>query len=208
MVKPMVRQAVFLQTTEVNGGADIHLQPMEDPTLEQVDAQKRLWLHGKPTLEQIPSRTYGSMERQTHSGASFLARFVSPSGIHSGVVSSSRTVPDGKDTCWSSSIKNCSPWEGSTLEKLHQEYLLWKESHAGAGRVWGVLPLRRKWQKWCDDLTPLLANVLFRRRRQRKVRSNVECREKRGVGRRSFKILGYFLISLCWFESSLISPWQ
>ncbi|GAB0187971.1 hypothetical protein GRJ2_001262400 [Grus japonensis] len=36
----MVRQAVPLQSMEVNGGAeaDIHLQPMEDPTPEQVEA--------------------------------------------------------------------------------------------------------------------------------------------------------------------------
>ena len=40
--KTMVRQAVPLQPMEVNGGADIHLQPVEDPTPEQVDAQRRL----------------------------------------------------------------------------------------------------------------------------------------------------------------------
>ncbi|GAB0180906.1 AN1-type zinc finger protein 5-like [Grus japonensis] len=34
----MVRQAVSLQPMEVHGGTDIHLQPMEDPTLEQVEA--------------------------------------------------------------------------------------------------------------------------------------------------------------------------
>ncbi|KAK4811189.1 hypothetical protein QYF61_019820 [Mycteria americana] len=33
----MVRQAVLLQPMEVTGGADIHLQPVEDPKLEQVD---------------------------------------------------------------------------------------------------------------------------------------------------------------------------
>ncbi|GAB0187181.1 AN1-type zinc finger protein 5-like [Grus japonensis] len=38
MVKTMVRQAVPLQPMEVHGGADIHLQPLEDPTLEQVEA--------------------------------------------------------------------------------------------------------------------------------------------------------------------------
>ncbi|GAB0185878.1 AN1-type zinc finger protein 5-like [Grus japonensis] len=38
MEKTMVRQAVPLQPMEVHGGADIHLQPMEDPTPEQVDA--------------------------------------------------------------------------------------------------------------------------------------------------------------------------
>ncbi|GAB0185880.1 acid sphingomyelinase-like phosphodiesterase 3b [Grus japonensis] len=35
MEKIMVRQAVALQPTEVHSGPDIHLQPMEDPTLEQ-----------------------------------------------------------------------------------------------------------------------------------------------------------------------------
>ena len=38
LVQPMVRQAVPLQPTEVNGGADLHLQPGEEPTPEQVDA--------------------------------------------------------------------------------------------------------------------------------------------------------------------------
>ena len=38
VVKTMVRQAVPLQPMEVHGGADIHLQPLEDPTLEQGDA--------------------------------------------------------------------------------------------------------------------------------------------------------------------------
>ena len=42
MLKTMVRQAVPLQPMEVHGGADIHLQPVEDPTPEQVDARRRL----------------------------------------------------------------------------------------------------------------------------------------------------------------------
>ncbi|GAB0196414.1 AN1-type zinc finger protein 5-like [Grus japonensis] len=37
MEKTMVRQAVHLQPMEVHGGADIHLQPVEDPMPEQVD---------------------------------------------------------------------------------------------------------------------------------------------------------------------------
>ena len=41
-LKTMVRQAVPLQPMEVHGGADIHLQPLEDPTPEQADAQRRL----------------------------------------------------------------------------------------------------------------------------------------------------------------------
>ncbi|PKU45313.1 protein pxr1-like [Limosa lapponica baueri] len=37
MVKTMVMQVVTLQPTEIHGGADIHLQPMEDPMPEDVD---------------------------------------------------------------------------------------------------------------------------------------------------------------------------
>ena len=33
----MVRQAVTLKAMEVHSGADIHLQPAEDPNPEQVD---------------------------------------------------------------------------------------------------------------------------------------------------------------------------
>ncbi|CAM9154447.1 unnamed protein product, partial [Bubo scandiacus] len=36
----MVRQAVPLQPMEVNSEADIHLQPVEDPTTEQVNVSK------------------------------------------------------------------------------------------------------------------------------------------------------------------------
>jgi len=38
VTKTMVRQAVALQSMEVHGGADIHLQSMEDPMLEQMYA--------------------------------------------------------------------------------------------------------------------------------------------------------------------------
>jgi len=40
--KTMVRQSVLLQPMKVHGEADIYLQLMEDPLLEQVDAQRRL----------------------------------------------------------------------------------------------------------------------------------------------------------------------
>ncbi|GAB0189819.1 AN1-type zinc finger protein 5-like [Grus japonensis] len=40
MEKTMVRQAVLLQAMEVHGGADIHLQPVQDPMPEQVEAPK------------------------------------------------------------------------------------------------------------------------------------------------------------------------
>jgi len=40
VVQIMVRQAVVLQPMKVCGGADIHLQPVENPTLEQVDVSQ------------------------------------------------------------------------------------------------------------------------------------------------------------------------
>jgi len=40
--KTVVRHTVSLQPMEVHKGADIHLQPMEDLTLEQVGAQNKL----------------------------------------------------------------------------------------------------------------------------------------------------------------------
>ncbi|GAB0180045.1 AN1-type zinc finger protein 5-like [Grus japonensis] len=66
MEKTMVRQAVALQPVEVHGGADIHLQPTEDPTLEQVDAPEG---GCDPPLEQAPGRTCGPVERGAHAGA-------------------------------------------------------------------------------------------------------------------------------------------
>ena len=42
---------------EVQGGAHLYLQPMEDPMPEQVDAQRRLWCDAKLILEQVPGRT-------------------------------------------------------------------------------------------------------------------------------------------------------
>ncbi|GAB0185353.1 AN1-type zinc finger protein 5-like [Grus japonensis] len=36
----MVKQTVPLQPMEDDGGADIHLQSVEDPTLQQVDTSK------------------------------------------------------------------------------------------------------------------------------------------------------------------------
>ncbi|GAB0186839.1 hypothetical protein GRJ2_001149200 [Grus japonensis] len=86
MEKTMVRQVVPLQPMEDDGGADIHLQPMEDPTPEQVDAKRRPC--GKPVLEQAPSRTCGPVERGAHARAVLLAGLVTPWGTHAEAVCS------------------------------------------------------------------------------------------------------------------------
>ncbi|GAB0183427.1 hypothetical protein GRJ2_000808000 [Grus japonensis] len=99
----MMRQAVPLQPMEVNGGADIHLQPMEDFTLEQVEAPEggcdpvgsphwsRL-LAGRvapwreePTLEQVCGRTCDPVGDPTlEQSAPEGLRFVE--GTHAGAV--------------------------------------------------------------------------------------------------------------------------
>ncbi|GAB0204530.1 acid sphingomyelinase-like phosphodiesterase 3b [Grus japonensis] len=73
MVKTMVRQAVPLQPMEVHSGADIHLQPVEDPTPEQVET---------------PEGACGPMERGAHAGAGLLAGLVTLWRTHAGSVCS------------------------------------------------------------------------------------------------------------------------
>jgi len=43
VVKTMVRHAVPLQPMEVHGGADLHMEPREDPTTEKVDAPEECY---------------------------------------------------------------------------------------------------------------------------------------------------------------------
>ncbi|KAK4827851.1 hypothetical protein QYF61_022001 [Mycteria americana] len=58
---------------EVHSRADIHLQPVEDPTLQQVDmSQGKLQPMEDPMQKQAPGRSC-SLWRRVHAGASFLA---------------------------------------------------------------------------------------------------------------------------------------
>jgi len=81
----MARQVVTLQPMEVQGGADIHLQPMEG-TLGQSRCMPEgsCEPHGEPALEQGPDRTCGPVEREAHSGAGLLAGLVTPLETHVG----------------------------------------------------------------------------------------------------------------------------
>ncbi|GAB0204055.1 AN1-type zinc finger protein 5-like [Grus japonensis] len=105
MAKTMVRQAVPLQPMKVDGGADIHLQPMEDPTLEQVETPEG-------GCDPVGSPCWSK----------FLAGPVDPW----------REEPILEQVCWQNRggptleqfVKNCSPWEGLTLEKFVEDCLL------------------------------------------------------------------------------------
>ncbi|CAN0302372.1 unnamed protein product, partial [Bubo scandiacus] len=129
----MVRQAVPLKPMEVYGRADIHLQPVEDPTPEQVDVPKGgcdpirslCWsrLLAGPvipwreefTLEQAPGRTYD------------------PPGdpLWSSLFLKDCTLSKGPTL--EQFVKKGSPWEGLTLEKFMENCLQWEGPHAGAG---------------------------------------------------------------------------
>jgi len=95
----MVRQAVPLQPMEAYGVADLHLQPMEDATSEQGDAQEAVnpW--------------------RAHAGAGFCQDLWtrgerSPSWSRF----AGRVCDPVRDPRWSSLfLKDCSPWEGPIL---------------------------------------------------------------------------------------------
>ena len=83
----MVRQAVPLQPMEINSGAAIHLQPVEDLMPEQVDVPKG----GSDTTGSLlwSELLGGPVEREAHAGAGFLAGLVSVCvGAHAGAVCS------------------------------------------------------------------------------------------------------------------------
>ena len=101
MEKTMVRQAVPLQPMEDDSGADIHLQPVEDPTPEQVDAPKE----GRGPVGSLRwSRLLaGPVETGAHTGGGFLSGLVTLWGTHTGVVCSPRTASRGRQPRWSNS---------------------------------------------------------------------------------------------------------
>ena len=72
-----------MQLVEVNGGADTHLQPMEDPTLEQVNVPEGSC---EPMLEQVlwqdlwegPTQKQKSMRRKEQQKRDELATTPTP----------------------------------------------------------------------------------------------------------------------------------
>jgi len=112
VVKTMVSQAVPLQPMEINSGADIHLQCVDDCTQDQVDVAERDCdivesLHWSRSLEG-PVDPW--KERSPHS-----SRFAG------------RTCDLLEDPCWSILfLKDCTPWKGPTPEQLMKNCSLWE----------------------------------------------------------------------------------
>ncbi|OPJ71307.1 hypothetical protein AV530_018619 [Patagioenas fasciata monilis] len=88
MVKTMIKQVVLLQPTEVHSGVDIHLQPVEDLMLEQMDEPE-----GGCDAMESPcwNRLLAGpidLRRGAHGEAHFLVGLVTPQDIHSAAVCS------------------------------------------------------------------------------------------------------------------------
>jgi len=118
VMKTMVRQVVPLQPMELHSGADIHLQPMEDPMLEQMDAPKGgCDPVGNPCWSRLlPGPVDPWREEPT------LEQVCCQDLLYVG------------DQRWSSLfLKDCTLWEGPTLEQFMENCSLWEGPHAGAG---------------------------------------------------------------------------
>ena len=96
----MVRQVVPLQPMEVHGGADIHLQPMEDPTLEQVDVPEGSCdPMESPCWSRLLSAAVAPW-RGAHAGAGLLAGPVTPwEGPHTGAEEEHEEEGAAETTC-------------------------------------------------------------------------------------------------------------
>lgn len=83
-------------------------------------------------------------------------------------------------------MKNCSPWEGLTLERFVENCPLWEGPLSG-GRG-EVLPLLSKWQQ-CDKLTttPFTALCATGKRRER-IRNRVKPGQMGEMGQGIFKV--------------------
>ncbi|PKU39986.1 hypothetical protein llap_9707 [Limosa lapponica baueri] len=158
----MVRQAAPLQPIKVNGGAEVHLQPLADPMPEQEG--------GCGLLESLRwSRLLTGAVNQWREGLT-LEQSV-PEGLH--------TV---QGPTMEQFLKSYSLWEGLTLEKFMEHCLPWEGPYAGVGEK---NKEERPAETVCDELTATLIphpSVPLEGRRQRKSGVKLSPGRKEGWG--------------------------
>lgn len=96
-------------------------------------------------------------------------------------------------------MKNYRQWEGLTVKKSVEDYVLWEGPHSGAGKVWVVR--RKKWQiqpvvNWPQPPLPLRSWG----GESRELGSKVEPRKNSGVWGRCIKIYCSLISSLSYFD--------
>lgn len=193
---------------------------MEDSTLEQVNAWRKMWPHGKPTLEESSGSTCGAMDR-AHAGAGLMAGLVTPRGTHIGTVCS-----EGLHLMERTHLGLGSgelQLTGRThIREVHEELSpvggipCWSK-----GSVWAVLPQGKKKQQkltvWVIDLSLHFSSHCTPRREEvEKISCEVKPGKEVGVGE---YVLRFAFIShyptLIWlainqtnfYESHLFYPW-
>ena len=113
-------------------------------TVEQVDAQRKLWLCGEFAVERAPGRTCGPTERRSHVGSGFLAGLVTPQGTYAGAVCSWRTAPHERNPqsmgrTYTGAVHGGLSPVGGTPQR-------------SSGRVWGRRSSRDNvWQTDCNS---------------------------------------------------------
>ncbi|GAB0186526.1 zinc finger and BTB domain-containing protein 5 [Grus japonensis] len=152
MEKTMVRQAVPLQPKETDGGADIHLHPMVDPTLEQVDAPKGgCDPTGSPCWSKLLVGPVAPL-RGSPGWSTFAGRTCDPVGDPRRSRLFMKDCTPWKGLMLEQFVKNCSLWEGLMLEKFLEDCLLWEGPHAGAGEE---CEEEGAAETTCDELTAI-----------------------------------------------------
>lgn len=94
--------------------------------------ERRLWIYGRPVLEQTPGRDLKTRERGTHSAAGFPVVFVTPWGNHIGATHLWRTAPHGRVTHIAVVLGGVLPVEWAHVGEVHGELLL-----IGGAPQWG-----------------------------------------------------------------------
>ncbi|GAB0183375.1 hypothetical protein GRJ2_000802800 [Grus japonensis] len=155
MGKNLVRQAVPLQPMEVHSGADTHLEPMEDFTLEQVEAPEG---GCDPVGSLRWSRLLAGRVapwREEPRWSRFAGRTCDPMGDPRWSNLFLKNCTPWKRPMLEQFMKNCSPWEGLTLEKLVENCLLWWDPTLEQGKSVRSPPPEEEGvaETPCDELT-------------------------------------------------------
>ena len=133
MVKTIVTQAVPMG---VYGGADSHLQPMEDPMPEQVDVPEGgCDPVGSLCWHRLLAGPVDPWREKSPRWSRFAGRTCDPVGDPRWSSLFLKDCTLWKGPTLEQFVKNCSPWEGLTSEKFVKDCLPSEGPHAGAGEA-------------------------------------------------------------------------
>lgn len=159
------------------------------------DAWRSLWPCGKPMLwSRLLAEPVALWKGPCWSR--FSDRPWGP-GVESRLELFWRTAPHGRNLHWSSSW---SPEEELTLEKFLEDCLPWDGPHAGAGKMWGVLPWEGRssrdnmWWNWLQPLhfpSPCTTGW----RRERKLWGKLSSRRRESSEKVFLRFSFYFSLS-------------